>query len=188
MITSLGLLGGGDASRWWFLALIALVAVERGLELVIATRNRRRLLAQGGVESGSGHYPVMVFLHATLLIAAPAEVFLLERPLIPPVALLCLVAVGMSMVMRYWVIVTLGGRWTTRIVTVPGKPLVAAGPYRWVSHPNYLAVVLEILALPMVHSAWLTAATYTLANALLLRVRIRAEERALAAAVSTPSP
>lgn len=165
-------------SRWLFTALIALVGLERLVELRLASRNRRWLLARGAVEVGESHYPWMVMLHSTFLLAAPMEVWFLERPLIPPLALAMLLLLMVAMALRYWVVVTLGRRWTTRVLRAK-EPRIKAGPFRFLDHPNYLAVVLEIAALPLVHTAWLTALTYSILNASLLRTRIRVEETAL---------
>ncbi len=173
----------GVDSRVLYTALVAAVAAARLAELAVAGENRQRLLARGGVEAGAGHYPAMVALHAAWLLACPAEVWLLRRPLLPPLAVAMLALTGAAMALRYWVISTLGGRggrWTTRIVVLPGAPPVDSGPFRLLRHPNYLAVAVEVLALPLVHTAWLTAIVFTAANSALLAVRIRAEERALA--------
>ena len=163
-----------------FLLLVAAVALGRLAELRLAERHRRALLAQGGVEAGAAHYPWMVALHALFLAAAPLEVVFLNRPFRPllAAAMLCLLALAMTL--RYAAIAALGERWTTRILVVPGLAPVTRGPYRFLRHPNYVAVALEFLALPLVHGAWATAIVFSAANALLLRVRIRAEERALA--------
>jgi methyltransferase len=166
-------------SRWLFTALIALVGLERLLELRLASRNRRWLLARGAVEVGQSHYPWMVMLHSTLLLAAPMEVWFLERPLIPPLALAMMLLLMVAMALRYWVVVTLGHRWTTRVLLLPKESRITTGPFRFLDHPNYLAVVLEIAALPLVHTAWLTALSYSILNAGLLRTRIRVEETAL---------
>jgi len=166
-------------SRWLFTGLVALVALERLFEMWIAGRNRRRLLAGGGLEVGQTHYPWMVLLHSTFLVSAVLEVWSLERPLIPLLAMCMVVLVAASMAVRYWVIATLGRRWTTRIVLLPGAPRITTGPFRFFRHPNYLAVVVEIAALPLVHTAWLTSLVYSLLNAALLRTRIRAEDEAL---------
>ncbi len=166
-------------TRVLYTVLVGLAAAERLFELRIASRNRQRLLKQGAVEVGAGHYPWMVLLHTAWLVACPLEVWLLGRPFLPVLAAVSLGGFLASMALRYWVIATLGGRWTTRILVLPGSAPVAAGPYRFTRHPNYLAVIVEIASLPLVHSAWLTAVAFSLANALLLRVRIRAEERAL---------
>jgi methyltransferase len=169
-------------TRVLYTVLVGLAAAERLFELRIAGRNRQRLLDQGAVEVGAGHYPWMVLLHTAWLVACPLEVWLLGRPFLPVLAAVSLAGFLGSMALRYWVIATLGGRdgrWTTRILVLPGSAPIAAGPYRFVRHPNYLAVIVEIASLPLIHTAWWTAVTFSLANALLLRVRIRAEERAL---------
>lgn len=169
----------GIDTRILYTALVVLVAAARLVELRIAKRNVRNLLAQGGVEAAPGHYPVMVLLHTGFLLACPLEVWLLDRPFRPALAAPMLVLLLLAAALRFWVIATLGGRWTTRIICLPGVPPVLGGPYRFVRHPNYLAVVTEIAALPLVHGAWLTALVFSAANAWLLKVRIRAEEEAL---------
>jgi methyltransferase len=166
-------------TRLLYTLLVAAVAAGRLVELRIAGRNRRRLLARGGVEVAPGHYRWMVLQHAAFLIACPLEVWLLDRPFFPPLAAAMLFLVVPATALRYWVIRTLDGRWTTRIVILPGTPPVVGGPYRWIRHPNYLAVCAEIAALPLVHTAWLTAVVFSVLNAVVLRVRIRAEEGAL---------
>jgi len=163
----------------WFLVLLGLVAVERLVELVVSRRNTARSLARGGREYGAGHYPVMVALHTGLLVGAAAEVLLADRPFVPALGWPMLVLVIAAQALRWWCIATLGGQWSTRVVVVPGLPLVTSGPYRLMRHPNYLAVVVEGFALPLVHSAWLTAAVFSACNLALLRVRVRVEERAL---------
>lgn len=172
-------------SQILFTVLIGAVALERLAELVVARRNAAWAFARGGQEEGSGHYPVMVLLHTGLLAGALAEVWLAEPPFIPVLGFTMLAAALGSQVLRWWCIASLGPRWNTRIIVVPGLPLVQRGPYRWLGHPNYVAVVIEGFALPLVHSAWVTALVFTVANAALLTVRIRAENRALVAA--TPS-
>lgn len=171
-------------SQILFTVLIGAVALERLAELVVAQRNARWAFARGARESGAGHYPVMVVLHTGLLAGCLLEVWLSDRPFVPALgwAMLAL-AVG-SQVLRWWCITVLGPRWNTRVIVVPDLPLVARGPYRlrWLRHPNYVAVVVEGFALPLVHSAWTTALVFTVANAALLTVRIRTENRALAAA------
>ncbi len=169
-------------SRLLFLGLVGAVAALRLAELILAARNRRRLLARGGIESGAGHYPWMVAQHAAWLVAAPLEVWLLGRPFVPALGVPMLALLLAATPLRWWVIRTLGDRWTTRIVVVPGEAPVERGPYRILRHPNYLAVVVEIAALPLVHTAWLTALLASLTNAVVLSIRIAAEERALAGA------
>jgi methyltransferase len=168
------------ASQWWFVALVLLVGLERLAELVVSNRNAAWSLARGGVETGRRHYPPMVLLHTGLLAGAVAEVLLADRRFVPVLGWTMLVVTAAAQALRWWCIGTLGPRWNTRVIVVPGLALVRSGPYRWLRHPNYLAVVLEGLALPLVHSAWLTAAVFTVLNAALLRVRLRVENAALA--------
>lgn len=171
------------SSAAWFAVLVGVVAVERLVELVVSARNVRWALGRGGREEARGHYPAMVLLHAGLLVACVAEVGLADRPFVPVLGWTALAVVVAAQTLRWWCITTLGRRWNTRVVVVPGLPLVRRGPYRWFRHPNYVAVVAEGLALPLVHTAWVTALAFTVLNAvLLLRVRIPAEERALAGA------
>lgn len=170
---------GGIDSRWLYLALVALVVLERLVELAVARRNVARLLARGGRVVGDEHYGVMVALHTALLVAAPLEVWALERPFVAPLAFAMIGVLAATMALRHWVIATLGDRWTTRVVVVPGEPLIERGPYRFLRHPNYLAVVFEGAALPLVHAAWWTAIGFAVANFFLLRTRIRVEDEAL---------
>ena len=166
-------------TRWLYTGLVLLVAVARLVELAVAGRNQRWLMARGAVEVGGGHYPAMVAQHALFLVACVVEVWWLGRPFVPLLAAAMSVLLVAAMSLRFWVIATLGERWTTRILVRPGLPLVTGGPYRWLRHPNYLAVVIEIAALPLVHGAWLTAVVFSAANAVLLAVRIRTENAAL---------
>jgi methyltransferase len=167
------------STQTWYVGLVAAVVVARGVELAVSERNRRWSMAQGGVESGAGHYPVMVLLHTGLLVGAVVEVLALDRPFLPWLGWPMLALLVASHGLRWWCISSLGRQWCTRIVVVPGRSAVTSGPYRFLRHPNYLAVVLEGIALPLVHTAWVTAAVFTVANAALLRVRIAAEEQAL---------
>lgn len=164
----------------WYLALIAAVAVERLVELVVSKRNLAWSLARGGTEHGFSHYPFMVVLHVGLLAGCVLEPLLLDRPFIPMLGWPMLAVVLAAQALRWWCIVTLGPQWNTRIIVVPGATRVVAGPYRWLPHPNYVAVVIEGFALPLVHTAWLTAAVFTVVNALLLRTRLQVENTALA--------
>ncbi|OEJ28386.1 hypothetical protein AR457_31900 [Streptomyces agglomeratus] len=169
----------------WYTSLVLAVGVERLAELVVARRNARWSLARGAFEAGRGHYPVMVVLHTGLLVGCLAEVHGWGRPFDPVVGWTMAAVVVASQALRWWCIRTLGRRWNTRVLVVPGLPLVAGGPYRWMSHPNYVAVVAEGVALPLVHGAWLTAALFTGLNAALLTVRVRCENEALG--LSAPS-
>lgn len=164
----------------WYFALIAAIAVERCAELVVSQRNRAWSMARGGTEHGVGHYPVMVVLHVGLLVGCVAEPLLLHRPFLPALGWPMLAVVVAAQALRWWCISTLGPQWNTRVIVVPGAPRVIGGPYRWIAHPNYVAVVVEGFALPLVHSAWLTAIGFTALNALLLRTRLRVEDAALA--------
>ena len=155
-------------------AILALVTLQRLAELHLATRNTRRLLAQGAVEYGASHYPLVVALHGPWLVAlwwlAPGR----------PVDVVLLTLFLVLQVGRLWVIGTLGERWTTRIIVKPGAPLVRRGPYRFMNHPNYLIVVLEIAVLPLVFGLWQLALLFSLLNAAVLAIRIGEENRALA--------
>jgi methyltransferase len=163
-----------------FVVVVALVALERLAELVVSQRNAAWSFARGGVETGRGHYGVMVALHSGFLVAMLVEAFV-RRPEVPPaLAWSMLGLVLASQALRWWCIVTLGPRWNTRVIVVPGLPPVRSGPYRLLAHPNYLAVVVEGLALPLVHGCWITAAAFTVLNAALLTVRLRVENAALA--------
>jgi methyltransferase len=174
-------------SGWWFAALLAAVGVERIAELVVSTRNVRAAKAKGAVERGLGHYPVMVVLHLGLLVGALVEVVVADRVFHPWLGWPMLALVLASQALRWWCIRTLGPQWNTRVVVLPGASLVRIGPYRWLSHPNYVAVVVEGFALPMVHTAWVTAVLFTVANAVLLRTRIRCEEAALRELAGPPA-
>ncbi len=171
----------------WYALLIAAVAVERLIELVVSTRNARWAFAHGGVEYGRGHYPFMVVLHIGLLVGALVEVDVANRPFIPALGWPMLALVLAAQGLRWWCIATLGHRWNTRVIVIPDLPLVHTGPYRWLRHPNYVAVVIEGFALPLVHTAWVTAIVFTVLNGFLLRTRIRCEDRALALSESAPS-
>lgn len=163
----------------WFTLLTLLVGCERVAELLVARRNRRWSLARGGVEYGAGHYPAVVALHSALLLGGVLEVWL-RRPdpnpgLAWPMLALLLAAQGL----RWWCIHTLGHQWNTRIIVIPGHNRIRRGPYRLLDHPNYLAVVIEGVALPLIGSAWITAIAFTVVNLAVLRIRIRVEQNAL---------
>jgi methyltransferase len=158
---------------------LAALVVERLVELRLSERNARAALAAGGIESGQGHYPTLVMVHLAFLAGCAAEPVLRPRPWPVAAALAALAVALLAMALRWWTVATLGPRWSTRVVVLPGAPPVTGGPYRWVRHPNYLAVTVELLAVPLVAGALWTALIAAVANAALLAIRIRAEERAL---------
>jgi methyltransferase len=165
-----------------YLVLLGATAAERIVELVLSARHARAAFARGGVEYGRAHFPALVALHVGLLLACAAEVVLGGRPFLPWLGWPMLALVLLSQALRYWCIVTLGQQWNTRVIVVPGAGRVSGGPYRFLPHPNYVAVVVEGVALPLVYTAWITALVFTVVNAVLLvGVRIPVEERALKA-------
>lgn len=153
-------------------AFIAFLLLQRGAELVWAHRNTRRLLAQGAVEHGAAHYPLIVAMHAAWL--SSICIWGWANPVDSGWLATFFVLQGL----RIWVLVSLGSRWTTRIIVLD-EPLVVRGPYRWLAHPNYAVVVAEIIVAPMVLGLWVVALVFTLLNAVVLTIRIRAEARAL---------
>lgn len=161
-----------------YLALVALFSLERLVELALSERNARRALSRGGTEHGRGHYPAMVALHSAFLLSCVAEALAFPEPP-PAAALLAFAGVLGAQALRWWAVSSLGERWSTRVVVVAGVPPVVGGPYRWLRHPNYLAVIVEVACLPLAYGSWRTAALFSAGNAALLWVRIRAEERAL---------
>jgi methyltransferase len=171
-------------SLGFFTVLVVLVAVERLAELVISNRNAAWSLAQGGRETGQRHYKVMVLLHSGLLVGMLVEAWVRRPEVTALLAGSMLLLTLASQALRWWCIGTLGRRWNTRVIVVPDLPLVRSGPYRFLSHPNYVAVVVEGVALPLVHAAWVTAAVFTVANAALLSVRLRVENAALSTVTS----
>jgi methyltransferase len=159
--------------------ILALVTLQRAGELVLSRYNTHRLLARGALEIAPGHYPLIVAVHVAWLISL--WVFGHDRPVNVLALLFYLVLQGF----RLWVMRTLGSRWTTRIIVLPERPLVSAGPYRFLSHPNYAVVAAEIAVLPLVLGLPLLAAVFTILNAAVLAIRIRAESHALAASRET---
>lgn len=164
----------------WYLILLFAVGIERLVELVLAQRNLAWSRSRGGIEVGAGHYPLMVALHLALLVGCIVEVVVMRRPFIPALGWTMLALVIAAQILRWWCISTLGRQWNTRVVVIPGAARISGGPYRWFSHPNYVAVAVEGLALPLVHTAWFTALVFTILNAALLSTRISVENSALA--------
>jgi methyltransferase len=165
-----------DAYALFLLAL----TLERGVELWLSRRNTAWAKQQGAIEYGAGHLRWMKLLHTGLFVGCIAEVWGLERPFVPVLGLLCLLLALAAQGLRYWTIATLGRRWNVAVLVLPGTPAVSSGPFRFLRHPNYLAVVVEGLAVPLMHSAVITAGVFSVLNALLLGVRIACEEQALA--------
>ena len=164
-----------------YLLLIVAVAGERCFELVLSRRNARLAFSRGGIEVGRRHYRVMVTVHVLFLLACAAGSLIRDRPFAPAVGVVALVGTIIAQALRYWTIVSLGKRWNTRVITVPGESPITGGPFRYLRHPNYLAVCVELLCLPMIRGLWITAIAFSAANAVLMCVRIPAEERALGA-------
>jgi methyltransferase len=153
--------------------ILALVTLQRLSELVIAQRNTRGLLARGAIEVGAAHYPLIVLLHAAWLIG----LWILARD--RPVNIPLILVFGVLQALRVWVLATLGSRWTTRIIIVPGETLVARGPYRFIPHPNYAVVIAEIAVLPLAFGMVWYAVIFSILNAIVLTIRISAENKAL---------
>lgn len=166
-------------SRALFLLILATLGLQRLWELQLSRRNVTRLLAAGGREHAAAHYRTMKLLHGSWFLAMIAEVFLLRRRFYAPLAILASLLVTLGQTLRQLAIRTLGPRWTTRVITLPGEEPISGGIYRFLRHPNYLGVILELAAVPLLHNAYLTSAFFSLANAWLLRTRIQAEEAAL---------
>jgi methyltransferase len=162
----------------FLVSAVCLVAVQRLLELRLARRNEKRARARGAVERGGGHYPLIVGLHTLWLLSTLVE-GLARGPEFPVYWPAALAAFLLVQPLRYWAILSLGESWNTRILVVPGAKPVASGPYRFLRHPNYVVVVVEMLAFPLIFGAWATALVFSILNAAVLRVRIREEDRAL---------
>lgn len=176
------------SSQLWFTLLVLAVAAERCAELAVANRNRRWSLGRGGIEYGRGHYPLIVAVHTGLLVGCLVEVWWRRPEFMAALGIPMLVLVVAGQTLRWWCITTLGPRWNTRVIVIPGLTPIRRGPYRFLPHPNYLAVVIEGGALPLVHTAFITAITFTVLNAAILSIRIRVENRALASAAGSTAP
>jgi methyltransferase len=168
-----------DITTAAFLGLLACVALERLVELQVSRRHQRNLVRLGARKLADPQYRWMVLLHVGVLAGAALEVILLRRPFIPLLASAALLAFLLATVLRWWVIRTLGTHWNTEVVDSSPLGVVSKGPFRWIRHPNYLGVFVELIALPLVHTAWITAAVAAAGNAFVLRNRLRIEERVL---------
>ena len=164
-----------------YLLFLGLIALERAFELRLSRRNARIAFSKGGREYGGGHFPTMALFHGALLFSCAAEVIFFHRRLFGPLAALALIGALSAQALRYWAIATLGARWNVRIIVVPGEEPITSGPYRFIRHPNYLAVILELASLPLAGGAVVTALAASALNALVLARRIPLEERELAA-------
>jgi methyltransferase len=173
------------SSLWLYTGLIALVGLERLWELRLSVKNAAWAFARGGKEYGLPHYRFMTVFHTLFLLSCVVEPWVLARPFVLPWGLIALALAVAAQGLRYWAITTLGTRWNTRVIVLPEAAPVTGGPYRFVRHPNYVAVVLELAVLPLIHGAWLTAVVFTIGNALLLRVRVKVEEAALGSHYAT---
>jgi methyltransferase len=171
---------GASTSVIAFAGLCAAVGLIRLIEMTISSRHQRALAARGAVRRRERLFPAMVALHTAIIVGAPVEVVTLHRPWRPGLGWSALVVVLAAQALRWWVIRTLGAQWNVQIVaSTPSHGVVTSGPYRWIRHPNYVAVFVELAALPLVHGAWLTASLGALAHAAILTGRIRAEEQVL---------
>ena len=163
--------------QWSLLHLIIPLAIlQRLVELQRAKRNGRKLRGRGAVEFGRDHYPAIVTMHTFWFVVMIAEIILLSRPINPFWPVLLPIWLG-AQGLRYWTLRTLGERWTTRVFVLPGEKPVTGRPFNYLRHPNYVAVVVEILVLPLIFGCYITAIVFSLVNAVLLWIRIRAEER-----------
>jgi methyltransferase len=166
-----------------YFVLLALIAVQRLAELLVSSHNARKLRARGAIEFGRGHYPAIVAMHVLFLPACALEA-MISPPPFPWLARLALVGLIAAQALRYWAIFTLGGRWTTRVLVEPGRPPVTRGPYRFLRHPNYLAVAIEMACIPLVYGCIRTALLFSAANAVLMTLRIPVEDDALRCSTS----
>ena len=164
-----------------YYVLLVAVALQRILEVAASRLNEAELKLRGGVEHAQAQMPMMIAVHTAWLISTPLEVWLLERPFRGLLAAFAMFLFALGQALRLLAIHELGGRWTVKVFTVPGESPVTGGIFRYLRHPNYLGVILEIAALPLIHGAWLSALVFSIANGVLLSRRIEAEERALAA-------
>jgi methyltransferase len=162
-----------------YLILLTVLVVERIYELYLSRRNAARAFSQGASELGRGHFPTMVALHSAFIASCAFEAIFFPRFLAPGIVWTALGLEVCAQALRYWAVMTLGERWNTRVIVMPAQAPVVRGPYRFVRHPNYVAVVIEIAAVPLIGGAIVTAIVFSIANAILLAVRIRAEEHAL---------
>ncbi len=175
-------------TRWIFTGFVILLSLQRLYELRLSRRHEAIIRSLGGREIAAWQLQAMKALHAGWFVAMLVEVYALRRPFIPGLSLAALVTLMAGQGLRYAAILSLKWRWTVRVMTIPGLPLERSGIYRYLRHPNYLGVALEIVAVPLLHSTYVTAIVFSLLNLLLLSARIRTEDRALLEAVGSPPP
>jgi methyltransferase len=164
------------AMTFAYVSLLVLVGIGRLAELRISRRNQRQLEKQGVRKIAEPHFRWMVFLHGAVIVCAGVEVLILHRPLILALAIPMAALFVLANLLRWWVIRTLAGHWNVEVMESSRVGVVTSGPYRWVRHPNYVAVVVEIFSLPMIHTAWITAIVGTLGDLEILRRRVRVED------------
>ena len=162
-----------------YLIFLALIGGERIAELLLSRRNARIALARGGRESGASQFRWMAGVHALFLPCCAAEVLLLRAPFPGTLGFICAALALCAQGLRWWAISSLGWRWNVRVIVVPDQTFVRRGPYRFLKHPNYVAVIAEMLCIPLAHGAWISAVLFSTLNGILLRARIRTEEKAL---------
>jgi methyltransferase len=170
-----------DLTSALFIVLLAGVGIGRLGEMRLSRQHQRVLESQGARRVREPHFRWMVALHTGVLVAAALEVLVLRRPFILPLAVVALALVVAASLLRWWVIATLGTHWNVQVMESTRLGVVTGGPFRWVRHPNYVAVFIELLALPLVHTAWLTALVGSSLHVLVLRRRIALEEEVLLA-------
>jgi methyltransferase len=164
-----------------YLAMLVALGAERIAELIISARNARWAFAHGATESGTGHYPAMAAFHTLFILACGAEAIFFGRAFPAVVGWIALGGALCAQGLRYWAVATLGPRWNTRVIVLPNDAPVTSGPYRFMRHPNYLAIVIEMICVPMIYGCWRTVIVFSAGNAIMLRVRIKSEESALGA-------
>lgn len=168
-----------DVTKVGFLILLGCVGLERLWELQISRRHQRDLATRGAQKHSDPLYRWMVALHAGVLFGAAVEVIALRRPFIVRLAILALLLFLLATLLRWWVIRTMGMHWNTEVVDSGSLGVISEGPFRWIRHPNYVGVFVELIALPLIHTAWITASLAAVLNVFVLRHRLRIEERLL---------
>jgi methyltransferase len=168
-------------SVYLYLALLAAVGLLRLVELQISRRHQQRMLAAGAVRIAEPHFKWIVVIHTGVLIGAALEVILLKRPFFPLLGAIMFALFVASNLVRFWVVRTLGDLWNVQVMDSTRLGVVTAGPFRFVRHPNYTGVILEMISLPLIHTAWITAIVTSLAYSFALSMRLRAEESVLMA-------